>query len=394
MTGSILIITAPPKLDTTGYQLVENLKVEVYSEAKIKDFIESINGKIITNDKIDTKEVGKQEVRFIYENENGQERMGIMNIDVVDVEKPLIWLSGSYSTEVGQELNLSEEVLCADNYDSNPNCRVEGEYDINTPGSYNLTYVATDSSNNEERINFTLNVYEPAPVEETPEENITEETEQEPVVTAFNEVLEEHKNENTEIGIDVSKWQGEIDFEKVKAAGATFVMIRVGSQQGVGGEYVLDPYFRQNINNAIENNLKVGVYFYSYADSKEEANKQATWVIKQIQGYQLSLPIAFDWECYNEFNQMQLSLFGLNEVAESFLDKVEAAGYDGMLYGSKNYLNSIWKYHDYDVWLAHYTEQTDYDSHYIMWQLCQDGQIDGIGTAVDINVLYKNEETE
>lgn len=394
MTGSILIITAPPKLDTTGYQLVENLKVEVYSEAKIKDFIESINGKIITNDKIDTKQLGEQEVRFIYENENGQERMGIMDIDVVDVEKPLIWLSGSYSTEVGQELNLSEEVLCADNYDSNPNCRVEGEYDINTPGTYNLTYVATDSSNNEERINFTLNVYEPAPVEETPEENITEETEQEPVVTAFNEVVEEHKDENTEIGIDVSKWQGEIDFEKVKAAGATFVMIRVGSQQGVGGEYVLDPYFRQNINNAIENNLKVGVYFYSYADSKEEANKQATWVLKQIQGYQLSLPIAFDWECYNEFNQMQLSLFGLNEVAESFLDKVEAAGYDGMLYGSKNYLNSIWKYHDYDVWLAHYTEQTDYDSHYIMWQLCQDGQIDGIGIAVDINVLYKNEETE
>ena len=256
MTGSILIITAPPKLDTTGYQLVENLKVEVYSEAKIKDFIESINGKIITNDKIDTKQLGEQEVRFIYENENGQERMGIMDIDVVDVEKPLIWLSGSYSTEVGQELNLSEEVLCADNYDSNPNCRVEGEYDINTPGTYNLTYVATDSSNNEERINFTLNVYEPAPVEETPEENITEETEQEPVVTAFNEVVEEHKDENTEIGIDVSKWQGEIDFEKVKAAGATFVMIRVGSQQGVGGEYVLDPYFRQNINNAIENQFK------------------------------------------------------------------------------------------------------------------------------------------
>ena len=89
---------------------------------------------------------------------------------------------------------------------------------------------------------------------------------------------------------------------------------------------------------------------------------------------------------------MQLSLFGLNEVAESFLEKIENAGYDGMLYGSKNYLNSIWKYHDYDVWLAHYTDETDYDSDYVMWQLCQDGRIDGINTAVDINVLYKNDK--
>ena len=386
---------APPKLDTTGYQLTENLKVEVYSKAKVSDFIESINGKILTDDNINTKKLGEQEVRFIYENENGQERMGMINIDIVDEEKPLVWLSNSYSVEVGEDLSLSEEILCADNYDSNPNCRIEGEYDINTAGSYNLTYVATDSSNNEEKIDFTLNVYAPAPAKEITEENTTEQPEEaEPVVTAFNEVVEKHKDKNTEIGIDISKWQGEIDFEKVKAAGATFVMIRVGSQQGVEGEYVLDPYFRQNIKNAIDNNLKVGVYFYSYADSTEEAIKQATWVIKQIQGYQLSLPIAFDWECYNNFNQMQLSLFGLNEVAESFLDKIEAAGYDGMLYGSKNYLNSIWKYHDYDVWLAHYTDQTDYDSHYVMWQLCQDGQIDGINTAVDINVLYKNKEKE
>ena len=169
-------------------------------------------------------------------------------------------------------------------------------------------------------------------------------------------------------------------------------MIRVGSQQGVQGEYILDPYFKKNIEKAIENNLKVGVYFYSYADSKKEAEHQANWVLKQIKDYEVVLPIAFDWECYNSFNQMELSLFGLNEVAEAFLERVEKKGYDGMLYGSKSYLDSIWKYHNYDVWLAHYTEKTDYDSDYVMWQLCQDGKIDGIDTTVDINVLYKNKE--
>ena len=388
--GIVISILASPEIDNTGYTLIENLKVPVYSKVKVKDLIASIDGKVITNKTLNTEELGKQEVSFVYENEENKEKRGVFTIDVVDEEKPLVWLSGSYSARVGSNLNLEDEIFCADNYDSNPTCKIEGTYDLNTAGTYNLTYVATDSNKNEERINFTLNVYEPAPATTTQTPAPAEEREE--VVTAFNDVVATHKDENTEIGIDVSKWQGDIDFKKVKDAGATFVMIRVGSQQGVEGEYILDPYFKQNIENALANDLKVGVYFYSYANSKKEAVKQADWVLDQIKDYEITLPIAFDWECYNSFNQMELSLFGLNEVAESFLEKIEDKGYDGMLYGSKNYLNSIWKYHDYDVWLAHYTDQTDYDSHYVMWQLCQDGRIDGINTAVDINVLYKNEK--
>lgn len=387
--GVSISMLAPPEIDNTGYTLIENLKVPVYSKVKVKDLIVSIDGKVITNKTLNTEELGKQEVSFVYENEENKEKRGVFTIDVVDEEKPLVWLSGSYSARVGSDLNLEDEIFCADNYDINPTCKIEGTYDLNTAGTYNLTYVATDSNKNEERINFTLNVYEPAPATTTQTPEAEEQREE--VVTAFNDVVATHKDENTEIGIDVSKWQGDIDFKKVKDAGATFVMIRVGSQQGVEGEYILDPYFKQNIENALANDLKVGVYFYSYANSKKEAVKQATWVLDQIKNYEITLPIAFDWECYNSFNQMELSLFGLNEVAEAFLEKIEDKGYDGMLYGSKNYLNSIWKYHDYDVWLAHYTDQTDYDSHYIMWQLCQDGRIDGINTAVDINVLYKND---
>ena len=388
--GVVISLLATPEIDNTGYTLIENLKVPVYSKVKVKDLIASIDGKVITNKTLNTEELGKQEVSFVYENEENKEKRGVFTIDVVDEEKPLVWLSGSYSARVGSNLNLEDEIFCADNYDSNPTCKIEGTYDLNTAGTYNLTYVATDSNKNEERINFTLNVYEPAPATTTQTPAPAEEREE--VVTAFNDVVATHKDENTEIGIDVSKWQGDIDFKKVKDAKATFVMIRVGSQQGVDGEYILDPYFKQNIENALANDLKVGAYFYSYANSKKEARKQATWVLNQTKDYELTLPIAFDWECYNSFNQMELSLFGLNEVAESFLERVEDKGYDGMLYGSKNYLNSIWKYHDYDVWLAHYTDQTDYDSHYVMWQLCQDGRIDGINTAVDINVLYKNEK--
>mgnify|MGYP001624804338 CR=1 FL=1 len=131
------------------------------------------------------------------------------------------------------------------------------------------------------------------------------------------------------------------------------------------------------------------MYFYSYANSNKEAKEQAQWVLKQIKEYDLTLPVVFDWECYSSFNTMELSLFGLNSIAESFLSEIKEKGYDTMIYASKNYLNAIWTYQQEDVWLAHYTEKTDYEGEYKMWQLCSDGKIDGISTDVDIDILYK-----
>ena len=166
-------------------------------------------------------------------------------------------------------------------------------------------------------------------------------------------------------------------------------MIRVGSQNGVKGDYVLDPYFKQNIENALKNDLKVGIYFYSYADSEKEATKQANWVIKQIKEYDIDLPVVFDFESFDILNDMELSIYGLNEIAHSFIDTLEEKGYNGMLYGSKNYLISLWKYHTNPVWLAHYTDNTNYEGKYFMWQMCNDGKIDGIEGYVDIDILYK-----
>ncbi len=378
--------------DNSGFTLKKDLQAEIYTKTNINDYIDSIEGKILEKPAINTKKLGKQKLEFIYLNKDNRKRRGTFEIEIVDTEKPLVWLSNNYKTKVGTDINLKDKIICVDNYDNKPSCEIIGNYDINTPGVYPLKYVAKDSSENVFEKEFTLTVYEPTSSESS--SNQTQSESSDPQYTDFKIVLNKYKNENTEIGIDVSKWQGNVDFNKVKNAGATFVMIRVGSQKGVGGEYILDSNFKQNIENALQNNLKVGIYFYSYADSQKEATKQANWVIKQIKKYDISLPIVFDFESFDAFDDMQLSIFGLNEVANSFIKKVNESGYTGVLYGSKNYLNAIWKYHTSPVWLAHYTDQTNYDGEYFMWQMCDDGKIDGIEGFVDINILYKNSSSE
>ena len=375
--------------DNSGFTLKDDLTSEIYVETNIEDYINTIEGKILEKPKINNKQLGKQKIEFIYLNKDNRKRRGTFEIEIVDTEKPLVWLSNNYNTQKGKSIDLEKNIMCVDNYDNKPTCKIEGTYDINTPGTYNLTYKAIDSSNNTFEKAFTLTVYEPVTNQNTNKTNTSSES-QEPKYTDFKEVLNNYKTENNEIGIDVSKWQGDIDFKKVKDAGASFVMIRVGSQKGTGGEYVIDPYFKQNIENAIENDLKVGIYFYSYADSEKEAKKQANWIIKQIKDYEISLPIVFDFESFDAFNEMELSIFGLNEIANTFIETVDKAGYKGVLYGSKNYLNAIWKYHTAPVWLAHYTDKTNYEGEYFMWQMCDDGKIDGIDGYVDIDILYKN----
>lgn len=394
ITAFIIYLNVRIVDDNSGFTLKDDLTAEVYTKASIENYIDTIEGDILSSDKVDTETLGTQELTFIYLNKDNKKRRGTIEINVVDTEKPLVWIRNNYSTKVGNDLDLENTIMCVDNYDNKPSCEIEGKYDINTPGTYNLTFTAKDNSGNTYQKDFNLTVYEPVTNNQTQDTSQTPTEQEEPEYTDFNDILNTHKNENTEIGIDVSKWQGEIDFEKVKNAGASFVMIRVGSQSGTGGDYVLDPTFKQNIENALKNDLKVGVYFYSYADSEKEAKKQANWVIKQIKDYDISLPIVFDFESFDAFNEMELSIFGLNQIANTFIETVDDAGYNGVLYGSKNYLNAIWKYHTAPVWLAHYTDQTDYDGEYFMWQMCDDGKIDGIDGYVDIDILYKNSSSE
>lgn len=362
--------------------LKNNLTAEFTEEKKVSDFIESINGNIIDDYVIDTTSLGKKEIKFQFKNDQNIIVPYEYEIEVIDTVQPVVWLSNVYQVTKGSNINLTDKILCGDNQDNKPKCTVEGNYDLNTVGDYPLLFKAEDKSGNITEKQFILRVIEPSNTN-APRTTV------EPTYTDFNQAKNQYKTDKTQIGIDVSGWQGEIDFEKIKNAGVEFIMIRVGGTRGTNGEYFVDKYFKRNIEEANKYGIKAGIYFYSYANSKESAMKDAKWVIKQIKDYDIDLPIAFDWEEWAYFNDYNLSFFGLTSMAESFLETIEDAGYEGMLYSSKSYLENIWLPTKYDIWLAHYTIQTNYQGKYKLWQLCENGKIDGIDGAVDINVMYE-----
>lgn len=362
--------------------LHDNLEVPVHEKVTISTFIKSMNGKLIKDSKIDTTKIGQKEVSFKYINYDNIEVPYSFTINIVDKTPPLIYSSSNLTLTKDYTGNIEQELFCGDNYDDQPTCEIEGTYDVATPGTYPVTFKGTDSSGNVSTQPINIIVKEP-----TPPTNNSKPTP--PVTQAFSDLVSTYKKDNTKIGIDVSHWQGDIDFQQVKDAGVEFAFIRVGSQRGIGGDYFVDQKFEQNIKGFKKVGIPVGVYFYSYANSKLAAKVEAEWVVEQLKDYKLDLPVVFDWENWSFYQEFNLSFYNLTEMAKSYLKVVEKAGYKGMLYSSKNHLETVWYQTDYPVWLAHYTKETNYQGNYQVWQLCSNGQVPGIKGNVDINVMYE-----
>lgn len=361
-------------------ELVDNREVEVFEKKYISDFIKSINGKLEKDNLISTNKLGEKEITFSYVNDDKIKVNYSFKIKVVDKTKPLIVVPSTYAVTEGYNKDLSKEFFCGDNYDDEPICKIEGEYNTDKIGTYNLKYIAQDKSKNISTQKFILKV-------KKKEKN--KPSKQETKYIDFNDIVKEHKKNNTKIGIDVSHWQGNIDFKKVKNAGVEFAFIRVGTENSEG-ELYLDKKFENNIKGFNKEKIPVGIYYYSYADSVEKAKKEAKWVVKQIKKYKIDLPVVFDWENWSNYREFNLSFYSLTKVANAFLKEVEKAGYEGMLYSSKYYLENIWHKTKYKTWLAHYTAKTNYEGDYYIWQLCSNGKVEGIpDNTVDLNIMYK-----
>lgn len=201
----------------------------------------------------------------------------------------------------------------------------------------------------------------------------------------------QYETSGTSVGIDVSKWQGNINWTKVKQSGVEFAMIRVGYRGSSTGKIVMDPYFTKNVQGALANNIHVGIYFFSMARTEAEAIEEADWVINAIKRYHVTYPVAFDLESFGQDRLAGVSNEQLNKNAVAFLNRIQSAGYTPMHYGSKSKFGAIWNMNilnKYKIWLAHYTDKTNYAGKYNMWQYTSKGQVPGINGNVDLNIAY------
>lgn len=189
-------------------------------------------------------------------------------------------------------------------------------------------------------------------------------------------------------GIDVSKYQGNIDFKQVKDSGVEFVIIRIGYGMY---ENQKDPKFEEYYQNAINNALPVGVYLYSYALNVSEAEREADTVLNWLNNRNLNLPVYYDIE---DKTQTTLSKQTLTEMCSAFCKKIEEAGYWAGIYANKywltTHLDSATLEQRFTIWVAQYNTVNTYDGKYDMWQYTSSGKVNGISGNVDMNILYRD----
>ena len=195
-------------------------------------------------------------------------------------------------------------------------------------------------------------------------------------------------------GIDVSKYQKDINWSAVKAAGIDFAFVRVGYRGASSGTLNTDPYYVQNLKNAVAAGVRVGVYIYSQAVTTDEAVEEANYVLSLIAGYDVTMPVVIDFE-YDAYHTGRLYKANLSrqtatDICNAFCAKVEENGYTGMVYANKGMLKDSMNASGipYLIWLANYTSQTTYNGNYTCWQYTSKGTVNGISGDVDCNFWY------
>ena len=191
-------------------------------------------------------------------------------------------------------------------------------------------------------------------------------------------------------GIDVSKWQGVIDWKKVKASGIDFAILRLGFTGTASRKPTLDAQFKRNFEQCAKNGVNVGVYYYSTATTAKQAKAEANFVIKQLRGKKLQYPVYIDSE---DAMQAKLGKNNLTAIVKEFCETMENAGFYVGIYANKNWFATQLdeaKLQAYDKWVAQYNDRCTYKGAYGMWQHTDGGKVRGIKGNVDLNKCFKD----
>ena len=198
-------------------------------------------------------------------------------------------------------------------------------------------------------------------------------------------------NKVSKNGIDVSKYNGEIDWKKVKEAGIEYAIIRIGYCGSTTGGLVIDEFFKKNMEGATENGIDIGVYFFTQAISEEEGIEEADFVLDAIEPYNIKYPVVLDVETL-EGRTDELDAKTRTDAAIAFLDRIQGAGYTPMIYGNLMgllYMLETDRIEGYEKWFAYYHYPDYYPYEYSIWQYTDKGTVPGISGKVDINICMK-----
>ena len=203
-------------------------------------------------------------------------------------------------------------------------------------------------------------------------------------------------NGNAVKGIDVSEWQGKIDWEKVRDSGVEFVIIRVGARATETGELIADERAQSYYKGAKAAGLKIGAYFFSQSVNAEEVLEEAQFLLDAVKDWDIQMPLVYDWE-YVDIYARTSRVDGreLTDMSKLFCQTIEEAGYEPMIYfGHSQSLDMLYleELVDYPFWLAMYSTIMDYPYKVDMWQYTETGSVPGINGYVDMNLWFTYEE--
>ncbi len=192
------------------------------------------------------------------------------------------------------------------------------------------------------------------------------------------------------LGVDVSYYQGDIDWTQVRAAGVDFAMVRLGYRGYRTGAMAEDTHAQANLDGAAAAGLRLGAYFYSQAVTPEEAVQEAQLALEILRGRELQLPIAFDWEYVGQdARTAAMDAATMRGIVRAFCDPVRAAGYEPMVYFNRDLSKRLFRLGElteYDFWLAMYDQDMTFPFRVQMWQYTSHGTVPGIEGRVDLNL--------
>ncbi len=196
-------------------------------------------------------------------------------------------------------------------------------------------------------------------------------------------------------GIDVSKYQEKIDWEKVAGDGVDYAFIRLGIRGATEGKLILDDSYETNMEGALENGIKTGVYFFTQALNEEEAVEEAEFVLKHLKGYDVAYPVVLDIEEVTTKNPRTKNMEKQDwtDVCIAFCNRIKEAGYTPMIYGNlKTFLLMLdmEQLEEYEKWFAYYQMPLYFPYEFSVWQYTSTGKVAGIGTDVDLNISMKD----